>query len=186
MVFGSIDTQKFKGTLTRLKTYSLQLNKSRGDSLGVQLSAVLAVSVTGTDVLDCGTRPLLVEIFMGSSGIFLPDDLVEAIYKEVGATSDPDRDGMAIIPCHMGNSPAYFSFVFSSAAEDGAVGTTVNVSMSSLVMPSSLNIKSVSKDMFSSPQNPICQFAIVKGNDTFGLGEAFIRSTCEHSTLHVS
>ncbi|KAK8037440.1 hypothetical protein PG991_000786 [Apiospora marii] len=180
LVFGGIDTQKFRGTLTRLKTYPLQLDKTKDDRLGVQLSTVLAVSITGTDVLDCGTRPLLVEIFMGSSAILLPGDLVEAIYKEVGASTDPLREGLAIIPCHMGNSPAYFSFVFSSAEDEtgaASTGPMVNISMSSLVLPSNLDTKRVSKDMFTSPQNPTCQFAIVKGTDTFGLGEAFMRST---------
>ncbi|KAK7973333.1 hypothetical protein PG996_007563 [Apiospora saccharicola] len=188
IVFGGIDTQKFKGTLTRLKTYPLQLDQKKDDRLGVQLSAVLAVSVMGTDVLAFGTQPLLLEFLMGTSGITLPGDLVKDIYKEVGATTDPEREGMAIIPCHMGNSPAYFSFVFSSsaAAGDGPTGAaspprgpTVNVFMASLAMPYHLDAQSVSGDMFNDPANPTCTFAIIQGTDSFGLGEAFMRSTSE-------
>ncbi|KAK8103101.1 Acid protease [Apiospora sp. TS-2023a] len=74
IVFGGIDTQEFQGTLTRLKTYPLQLDQKKDDRLGVQLSAVRAVSVTGTDVLAFGVRPLLLEILMGTSGITLPGD----------------------------------------------------------------------------------------------------------------
>ncbi|KAK8005032.1 acid protease [Apiospora arundinis] len=177
LVFGGIDTQKFRGTLTRLKTHPLQLDQTTDGRLGIHLSTVIAVSVTGTDVLVCGTRPLLVEIFLGSSQIFLPGDLVEAIYQEVGATEDPTRKGAANIPCRMGKSPAYFSFVFSAAAIDGsAVGTMINISMSALVLPKDLNPGSVSKEMFDSPQSQTCQFVIVKGETSFGLGEAFIRS----------
>ncbi|KAK6857095.1 hypothetical protein PG995_007282 [Apiospora arundinis] len=177
LVFGGIDTQKFRGTLTRLKTHPLQLDQTTDGRLGIHLSTVIAVSVTGTDVLVCGTRPLLVEISLGSSQIFLPGDLVEAIYQEVGATEDPTRKGAANIPCHMGKSPAYFSFVFSAAAIDGsAAGTMINISMSALVLPKDLNPGSVSKEMFDSPQSQTCQFVIVKGETSFGLGEAFIRS----------
>ncbi|KAK7946184.1 elongation factor g mitochondrial precursor protein [Apiospora aurea] len=177
LLFGGVDTQKFRGTLTRLKTYPLQLEKTKDGRLGVELSSVRAVSVTGTDVLASGAQPLLVEMVMGASQIHLPGDLVEAIYKEVGATPDTSREGAATIPCHMGNSPAYFSFVFSAA--DGttpSTGARVNVSMSSLVLPNDLDTERVSKDMFNEPQTPTCQFGVVKGGPTFGLGEAFIRS----------
>ncbi|KAK6839446.1 aspartic peptidase domain-containing protein [Apiospora arundinis] len=177
LIFGGIDTQKFRGTLTRLKTYPLQLDQTKDGRLGVQLSTVLAVSVTGTDALAYGTRPLLLEIFLGSSQIYLPGDLVEAIYREVGATEDPTRKGAATIPCRMGKSPAYFSFMFSGSAIDGsATGPMINISMSALVLPNDLKLGSISTDMFDNPQSQTCQFVIVKGRTSFGLGEAFIRS----------
>ncbi|KAK8070520.1 aspartic peptidase domain-containing protein [Apiospora hydei] len=172
LVFGGIDTQKFQGTLTRLKTYPLQLDETKDGRLGVQLSSIMAVSITGTDMLACGTQPLLVEIVMGASQIRLPGDLVEAIYKEVGATPDTSRDGAATIPCHMGNSPAYFSFVFSAA--DGATpstGAMVNVSMSSLVLPNNLDTNRVSKDMFNDPQSPT-YLAFDQENGEIGIAQS--------------
>lgn len=172
VLLGGIDTSKFNGTLTRLPTHPLQLGATKDGALGIELTSVTASSPSGQDVLPFGTTPLLVELRLGTNLITLPDDLVEGIWTETGAKAVADTPGTAQIPCQMGNSPGLFSFKFATSPR-------INVSMSSLVLPNDLEPASATATLFNASEDVLCQFAIVKGGATFGLGEAFLRSACK-------
>lgn len=172
MLFGGIDTSKFQGTLTRLTTHPLQLDATTDGALGVELNSVTAASPSGEDVLPFGTTPLLVELRLGTSLITLPDDLVEGIWTETGAKAAAAAPGTAQVPCQMGNSPGLFSFKFAGTLR-------INVSMASLVLPKDLEPASATATLFNVSDDVLCQFAIVKGGATFGLGETFLRSACK-------
>ncbi len=129
-----------------------------------------AVSSTGTDSLTSTSFPIPVVLDSGTTLSYLPQDLAEEIWTEVGAVYNNDV-GLAILPCSMANSGGYFSFTFG-----GSGGATINVTMDELV----LDIFSSGSATFSSGKykgQTACEFGIQNTtSDPFLLGDTFLRS----------
>jgi elongation factor G len=165
ILFGGIDTAKFEGPLTRVKLYPTH-RQSAVDEFAVALTSVTAVSKSGSDKLGSASFPAPVILDSGTTVSFLPEDLVAEIYREANVITDDS--GTGAVPCSYANAQGYFSFGFG-----GPGGAVVNVSMSELVLGVAGTITGGSHK-----GQDACTFGIqaVSSNDTFILGDTFLRS----------
>lgn len=168
ILFGGIDTKKYKGDLTRIKVYP----EVRGEYFAfiVALTSLHAISLSGNDTLTSAMFPIPVVLDTGTTLSYLPQDLAEQIWQEVGATYD-DRVDLAVIPCSRKNSNGYFTFGFA-----GPDGPRINVRMDQLV----LDLTSGTPPKFTSGQykgQDMCEFGIQNmSNGPYLLGDSFLRS----------
>ncbi|RWA11115.1 hypothetical protein EKO27_g3989 [Xylaria grammica] len=153
--------------------YSLWLNDldaSKGNILfgGVdttmKLTSLEAHSSSGDDSLSSTSFPISVVLDSGTTFSYLPQDLAEEVWQEVGAeytVVSNNGAGVPLISCDLANSNGFFSFGFGG---DG--GPVIKVGMDELVIPSgTLNGRQV------------CQFGIQNfSGDPFLLGDTFLRS----------
>ncbi|KAK2598543.1 hypothetical protein N8I77_011948 [Diaporthe amygdali] len=170
ILFGGIDTEKYIGNLTRIDI--LENNKTKVyDSFLVPLTSLLAVSASGTDELTSSEFPIEAVLDSGTTLSYLPNDIAEQIWTEVGATYTPDV-GLALLPCRMQNSQGHFSFGFA-----GSDGPRINVSMDELVLD--LVTAGPPPTFVSGPfeGEDACEFGIQNSSKTpFLLGDTFLRS----------
>lgn len=140
--------------------------KSTINEFAVALSSVTAISKSGTDKLGSASFPAAVVLDSGSTNCYLPSDLAQEMYKEVGATVD--SSGIPAVPCTYRNSKGYFSFGFG-----GPSGPIVNVTMSELVL-------GVVGNFTAGPNKgqDACQFGILaaESRGPLVLGDTFLRS----------
>ncbi|KAI0845721.1 acid protease [Daldinia vernicosa] len=168
ILFGGIDTEKYHGDLTRINIYK-DSRSGVFSSFTVALTSVQASSPSGTDSLS-SEFPIPVVLDSGTTFSYLPTDLAEQIWQEVGANYY-DEVNLPLLPCSMANSQGHFSFGFG-----GSGGPVINVTMDELVLP----LNGVSK--FEDGPNEgevICQFGIQNfssSSATFLLGDTFLRS----------
>lgn len=167
ILFGGIDTDKYKGDLTRINIYPIDQQYS---SFLVALTSLYAVSPSGNDTLTSTKFPIPVVLDSGTTLSYLPTDLAHQIWKEVGAVYSTEFD-LALIPCKMASSKGYFSFGFA-----GPNGPKINVHMDELVLD------------FTNGQPPVfttgayrgmdaCEFGIQNFTSApFLLGDTFLRS----------
>ncbi|KAI2467587.1 acid protease [Annulohypoxylon bovei var. microspora] len=171
ILFGGIDTEKYKGDLTRI---DIQKDSSANafTSFIVSLTSVLATSSSGTDTLASTTFPIPVVLDSGTTFSYVPTDLAEEIWNEVGAEYY-DEVGLALLPCSMENSAGHFSFGFG-----GTDGPMINITMDELVLP----LTTGGAVQFPSGPNKgqdACQFGVQNfssDSTTFLLGDTFMRS----------
>ncbi|KAI0380348.1 acid protease [Hypomontagnella monticulosa] len=169
IMFGGIDTEKYKGDLTRINIY-----KDAGGSFSsfiVALTSLQASSSSGTDSLSSQQQfPVPVVLDSGTTFSYLPTDLAEQVWREVGAEYYSDV-GVALLPCNMENSQGHFSFGFG-----GTGGPVINVTMDELVLP----LTNGSPIPFPSGPNKgqeACQFGIQNfSSSPYLLGDTFLRS----------
>ncbi|KAI3396707.1 hypothetical protein diail_11734 [Diaporthe ilicicola] len=170
ILFGGIDTEKYVGNLTRVDI--LENNKTGVyDSFLVPITSLLAVSDSGTDELTSSEFPIEVVLDSGTTLSYLPSDIAEHIWTEVGATYTPEV-GLALLPCRMQNSQGHFSFGFA-----GADGPKINVSMDELVLD--LVTSGPPPTFISGPfeGEDACEFGIQNSSKSpFLLGDTFLRS----------
>ena len=166
LLFGGVDSGKYQGPLTRLKLYPTKDPKAVNE-FAVALTSVTAVSKSGTDKLGSSSFPAAVVLDAGATLSFLPPDLANQMYKEVGATVD-EATGKAAVPCSYTSAGGYFAFGFG-----GAGGAVVNVSMSELVLGAVGNYTSG-----PNKGQTACRFGIVPASEgaTLILGDTFLRS----------
>lgn len=170
ILFGGVDTEKYVGNLTRIDI--LENNKTNVyDSFLVPVTSLLAVSGSGTDELTSTEFPIEVVLDSGTTLSYLPSDIAEQIWREVGATYTPDV-GLALLPCRMQNSEGHFSFGFA-----GPDGPRINVSMDELVLD--LVTSGPPPTFISGPfeGEDACEFGIQNSSKSpFLLGDTFLRS----------
>lgn len=170
ILFGGVDTEKYVGNLTRIDI--LVNNKTNVyDSFLVPVTSLLAVSESGTDVLTSTEYPIDVVLDSGTTLSYLPNDIAEQIWREVGATYTPDV-GLALLPCRMQNSKGHFSFGFA-----GPEGPRINVSMDELVLD--LVTSGPPPTFITGPfeGEDACEFGIQNSTKSpFLLGDTFLRS----------
>ncbi|KAH8899193.1 acid protease [Thozetella sp. PMI_491] len=174
ILFGGIDTKKYYGDLTRIQINSDSSTSELFTSFRVTLSSLTATSSSGSDILTSESFPISVVLDSGTTLSYLPTDLAEQIWTEVGAVYDMNWD-LAMVPCSMQNSAGYFLFGFA-----GPSGPRITVNMDELVLDLALN-----------GPNPLFSDGIYKGQDmcsfgvqnfsaesgaTFLLGDTFLRS----------
>lgn len=169
ILFGGVDTQKYVGDLTRISV--IKNNETNAyDSFIVALTSVHAVSSSGTDRLTSHDVPVNVVLDSGTTLSYLPNDLAEQIWQEVGAVYIAAY-GLAVIPCRMQTSTGYFSFSFA-----GTGGPTINVTMDELVLDL---VTQGSAPTFGSGRysgQDACEFGIQNTTGTNLLGDTFLRS----------
>ena len=171
ILFGGIDTGKYHGDLTQL-----DIVKDRGmfTHFQVPLDGIDAVSPSGTDQLASTELPVLAVLDSGTTLSYIPTDMAEQAWAEVGAEWEPDL-GFAALPCSRANSKGHFSFHFG-----GANGPSINVTMDELV----LDLTGGDPPRYSSGPNrgqSVCAFGLqnqtrTEDNDPYLLGDTFLRS----------
>ena len=171
ILFGGIDTKKYKGDLQRI---NIQKDPQTKDftSFLVGLTSLQATSKSGNDGLASQEFPIPVVLDSGTTLSFLPTDLTEQIWEEVGALYDSGLES-AVVPCSRGSSEGHFSFGFG-----GPGGPVINVTMDELVM----TLTSSGGPQPTFPSGPYegqeaCLFGIQNmSSDPFLLGDTFLRS----------
>ncbi|RFU77830.1 hypothetical protein TARUN_4414 [Trichoderma arundinaceum] len=170
ILFGGIDTEKYHGDLTRINIVPSDGSKTFTE-FAVEVYSVQASSASGTDTLGTSEDTLVAVLDSGTTLTYLPQDMAEEAWKEVGA-SYSDEFGLAVVPCSVGNTNGFFSFTFA-----GPEGPRINVTLSELVL-----------DLFSGGPPPefesgpnkgqsICEFGIQNSTGSpYLLGDTFLRS----------
>jgi hypothetical protein len=170
ILFGGIDTGKYHGELTKINIIASDNSKTFSE-FAVELYSVAATSPTGTDTLSTSQSSLVAVLDSGTTLTYLPQDMAEEAWKEVGASYD-DSFGLAVVPCSVRDINGFFSFTFA-----GPQGPQVNVTLSELVL-----------DLFSGGPAPkfesgpnqgqsVCEFGIQNTTGSpYLLGDTFLRS----------
>ncbi|OIW28063.1 acid protease [Coniochaeta ligniaria NRRL 30616] len=169
ILFGGIDTAKYKGDLTRIQIYQDDRTGAFTSFL-VALTSVEAVSPSGNDTLTSRQFPIPVVLDSGTTLSYLPADLAMQIWKEVGAIYSSELQ-LAVIPCSMASSAGVFTFGFA-----GPNGPRISVDMTELVLP----LTSGEAPKFTGGPykgQGACEFGIQNfSSDPFLLGDTFLRS----------
>ncbi|KAI0410038.1 aspartic peptidase domain-containing protein [Xylaria palmicola] len=172
ILFGGIDTDKYTGDLIRV---NVEKDSRTGEftAFTVQLTSLEAHSSSGDDTLSSSTFPVPVVLDSGTTFSYLPQELAEQVWQEVGADYyiiGQGGSGAPLVPCSLGSNKGYFTFGFG-----GKGGPAIKVVMDELVVP----IASSSIPFPSGPYQgeDACQFGIqnITGN-SFLLGDTFLRS----------
>ena len=169
ILFGGIDTAKYKGDLTRIQIYADPRTNAYTSFL-VALTSIQAVSPSGTDNLTSREFPVPVVLDSGTTLSYLPTDLAMQIWHEVGAVYTASLN-LALIPCSMAQSAGVFSFGFA-----GPGGPRISVDMTELVLPLTTG---AAPKFASGPYKgqAACEFGIQNfSSDPFLLGDTFLRS----------
>jgi hypothetical protein len=172
ILFGGIDTDKYMGDLIRV---SVQQDPQTNafTSFIVKLTSLEAHSSSGQDSLTSSSFPVPVVLDSGTTFSYLPADLANEVWEEVGATyylSSDGSSGAPLVPCALANNQGYFAFGFG-----GSGGPVIKVSMDELVLP-------ISNQETAFPSGPYkgqsaCQFGIQNFTGShFLLGDTFLRS----------
>ncbi|KAL7927111.1 aspartic peptidase domain-containing protein [Trichoderma austrokoningii] len=170
ILFGGIDTEKYVGDLTKIN-----IVRASGSNVftefAVEIFEVQATSPSGTDTLSTNVDSLVAVLDSGTTLTYLPQDMAEQAWKEVGASFN-EEFGLAIVPCSIRNANGHFSFTFA-----GPDGPKINVTMAELAL-----------DLFSGGPQPkfssgpnqgqsVCEFGIQNTTSSpFLLGDTFLRS----------
>jgi elongation factor G len=168
ILFGGIDTEKYEGELTRIDIYPTSQNIFT--AFVVALTSLEAISPSGEDTLTSQQFPIPVVLDSGTTMSYLPTDLANQVWREVGAIWSRQFN-VAVIPCGMQNSKGYFSFGFA-----GPSGPQIRVGMDELVLDMTSGRPFVFASGKYEGQN-ICTFGVQ--NFTTGpylLGDTFLRS----------
>ena len=171
ILFGGIDTEKFVGNMTRINVLKEKTDPAPYH-FTVALTSLTAKSSSGEDTLTSSSFPIEAVLDSGTTLTYLPQDLAEQIWKEVGAEYD-DSQGGALIPCSFAKTSGYFSFGFA-----GPDGPRINVTMDELVL--SMGDERGPQSTFQSGAfkgQSSCAFGIQNYTDSpVLLGDTFLRS----------
>lgn len=172
ILFGGIDTDKYMGDLIRINVQEDPQTQTFSSFI-VALTSLKAHSSSGEDALSLSSSPVPVVLDSGTTFSYLPQDLAEQVWQEVGAQYYPtgnDGSGVLLVPCALANNEGYIAFGFGG---DG--GPVIKVGMDELVIP----ISSETIPFTDGPNKgkAACQFGIqnITGSH-FLLGDTFLRS----------
>ncbi|KAL4912280.1 aspartic peptidase domain-containing protein [Aspergillus aurantiobrunneus] len=157
ILFGGVDTEKYHGNLQTLPIqnvsgdYSELIIALTGMSLGVK---------TENRALSSNVLPAAVLLDSGSSLSYLPDSIVEEMYKDIGVTYEPST-GTGYVPCSLAQDNINITFTFSSPE--------ITVGINELTIDTG--------NLHLSNGERACIFGIVPaGDSTAVLGDTFLRS----------
>ncbi|KZM24579.1 uncharacterized protein EKO05_0008605 [Ascochyta rabiei] len=151
ILFGGVDTDKFSGQLSTLPI----LQES-----GVYAEFIIALTDLGignnkTALFSHSNVPVLLD--SGSSLMYLPDNVVTALYTQFNARYDSNQ-GAAFVDCGLANQDGSLEFGFS--------GVTISVPYNELVITAAV-----------SRGQAVCILGIAPaGNSVAVLGDTFLRS----------
>ncbi|KAI1372339.1 acid protease [Hypoxylon crocopeplum] len=169
ILFGGIDTEKYQGDLTRINIYK-DSQTGAFSSFIVALTSLQASSSSGADELSSSQFPVPVVLDSGTTFSYLPTDLAEQVWNEVGAGYN-SQVGVALLPCEMENSAGHFSFGFG-----GSGGPVINITMDELVLPLT-DGEPVQFQSGPYSGQDACQFGIQNfSSPPYLLGDTFLRS----------
>lgn len=151
ILFGGVDTDKFTGTLATLPIV-------REQNVFAEFIIVLTdMGLAGntTSLFADANVPVLLD--SGSSLMYLPDSVANALYSQFNARYD-SRQGAAFVDCDLANRQGSLEFGFS--------GVTISVPYNELVITAAV-----------SRGQPVCILGIgPAGNSVSVLGDTFLRS----------
>lgn len=133
LLFGGIDTEKYQGNLALLDLIP-DPDVNQVVEFNVPLTSVAGYSSTGSDVFGSTSYPITALLDSGTTLSYLPVDLTNQIWQEVGAAY-VGQIGVAVVPCALANTNSYFSFGFG-----GPRGPLINVTMAELVLDTVSNL----------------------------------------------
>lgn len=169
ILFGGIDTGKFVGPMSRIKI--LEGSNDVFTHFTVAMTSLEATSPSGTDVLTSESFPIKAILDAGTTLSYVPQDLAEQVWDEVGAVYDASMS-MAILPCSHARHQGYFSFGFA-----GPGGPKINITMDELVVDLT---NGRYQSQFSSGKwdgELVCQFGVQNSSSSpYLLGDTFLRS----------
>ncbi|KAK1826938.1 acid protease [Podospora conica] len=159
ILFGGIDKAKFDGSL---QTLPIQQEQGYFAEFLITLTGVQL----GTQTLSEDDMALAVLLDSGSSLTYLPDNMTDNIFSQVGAQYD-DSAGVAYVPCSLGDNKTYFTFSFS--------GVPISVAMDELVLD--LYTTSGARATLPNSSQTACLFGIAPaGSGMNVMGDTFLRS----------
>ncbi|KAF2968893.1 hypothetical protein GQX73_g4694 [Xylaria multiplex] len=157
ILFGGVDAAQYTGSL-----HTLPIQENRG-VYSEFLITMTALALGGETIAD--NQALAVLLDSGSSLTYLPDDMVESIYEQVGAQYD-SAAGAAYVACSLESNSSTLDFTFSSPK--------ISVQMKELVLD--LVTSSGRRPTFTNGVEA-CLFGIAPaGSGTNVLGDTFLRS----------
>ncbi|KAI1334550.1 aspartic peptidase domain-containing protein [Xylariaceae sp. FL0016] len=168
ILFGGIDTDKYHGDLTRINIYKDSQTQAFSSFI-VAMTSLEASSSSGTDTLS-SEYPVEAVLDSGTTFSYLPQDLAEQVWDEVGASYNSEVQ-VAVLPCNLENNAGYFTFGFA-----GVDGPQINITMDELVLPLTTG------DPIQFQSGPYkgqdaCQFGIQNfSSSPYLLGDTFLRS----------
>ncbi|KAF4989318.1 hypothetical protein FDECE_14758 [Fusarium decemcellulare] len=125
ILFGGVDTEKYVGNMSRIDVLPLDGHYYH---FIVALTSLVASSSSGSDTLISDSFPIKAVLDSGTTLSYLPQDLSEEIWEEVGAVYSSDYE-LAVLPCSYGRHDGNFTFGFA-----GPDGPTISVAMDELVI----------------------------------------------------
>ncbi|KAI2638640.1 aspartic peptidase domain-containing protein [Xylaria nigripes] len=132
IMFGGIDTDKYTGNLIRVNVQK-DPRAGRFTSFILELTSLAAHSSSGDDSLSSRSFPVPVVLDSGTTFSYIPQDLAEEVWKEVGAVYQPiapNSESAPLVPCSLANKEGYFAFGFG-----GPGGPVIQVGLDELVFP---------------------------------------------------
>ena len=150
LLFGGVDTGKYEGNMANIAMYP-SADSGVVDRFSVAFTSLSITSPSGSDTLTPTAYGEAVVLDSGTTLTYLPDDLANAVYNEVGAVYSSEVEA-ALCDCYTGDVDGTLNFGFA-----GANGVTIKVPMSELVSPLFLN--DGSQGSFTNGQ-PACIFGI--------------------------
>jgi len=158
ILFGGVNTAKYHGNLVTVPVIPT-------DGVYYELAvAMTGVSFNGNNMASTGDLPIAVLLDSGTSLIYLPDDIVTNIYKQVNVVYE---QGTAYGYCEDANTNKNLTFTFS--------GQTINVPLNELYI--SLGTNSRGQPVTFQNGKTACIFGIASaGGSTPLLGDTFLRS----------
>ena len=168
ILFGGIDTGKFVGSLTKIDV--LVDENDKYTHFRVPMTWLEATSPSGTDILTLPHGTVDVVLDSGTTLSYLPNEMAEKIWLEVGAAYQTVFE-MAVLPCSHTSHPGYFSFGFA-----GPHGPRINITMDELV----IDLTNGHQPTFTSGPYEgelVCEFGIQNhSTGPYVLGDTFLRS----------
>lgn len=171
ILFGGVDSEKYLGQLVSLP---IQIDSQTGTRSTFTVAWTGLQVITGSsspniDFSPASPQPVILD--SGTTLTYLPDDVVESIFKGFGVLTDPDAGN--VVPCTL--TANNYTFVYSFG---GQGGPSISVPLSELLLPL---VDPYTGKVVSDPSvfdgAPICQFGIDKaGGNPLLLGDTFLRS----------
>lgn len=157
ILFGGVDTDQYHGSL---ETLPIQTQDGEYAQFFITLTQLTLGSATVAD-----NQALAVLLDSGSSLTYLPDDMTQTIFDQIGAEYNSTED-IAYVACSLASSSSTLDFTFSTP--------TISVSMNELVIPLS---SGPGGPTLQDGITPACLFGIApNGGGTAALGDTFLRS----------
>ena len=156
ILFGGVDKERYIGNL---QTLPIQPNRGVYSEFLITLTSL---KLGGEAIADDQAVAVLLD--SGSSLTYLPNTMVETIYKRLNAQFDATSSA-AYVPCALANKNETLDFTFSSP--------TISVEMNELVLDL---VTTGGRPTFANGE-PACLFGISPaGSGTVVLGDTFLRS----------